>query len=511
MANLPGFLTEMGIEVEPIGMIGDGAEVTKAPLILTRGKEREVKIEDLVLVENLNGNWVLGVCRRGFGRSPGLRRDRYSPGRAYARMGMQPSEARESFDFTISIIGELTPNGIRQNKLIIAPRSRAYAFRKGSPLALLGGSLDIGYYKDHPSWVVPVRPEFIPYHMGVFCVTGWGKSSFVRCKIIPLLRHAGYGVLVFDWKGDDYVPYAEALGAEVLKLEQIACLPPDMGAVYIIKKANSFGFSAGSAILNNIEIALLEALEKITGQEEKGEEPQPKPFPTSGLTAEQIKTLLEEAALAKMKELIDKKYLELAERRFLARFKRLDARIFKLLTPAGKLKPEDVIEKARKGTVIIDLSGWEPEEKLTAFLSIASYVWQKMNVEKESINIAFVIDEAPQYCPYQPKGVQEQTTRMIEGLCALGRSYKLPIVIISQGLKGDIGINPAVRRNINTWFIGKVHPLDREEAQNMLPGVDIDFLQSLEVGHFYFYGNMCPSPVPLLIRFSIENCFKGQG
>ncbi|RLF14494.1 MAG: hypothetical protein DRN06_07030 [Thermoprotei archaeon] len=496
-ADLPEFLTRMGIEIEPIGMVGDGAEVTKAPLILTKGKEREVKIEDLVLIENLNGNWVLGVCRRGFGRSPGLKRDRYSPGRAYARMGMRPSEARESFDFTVSVVGEITPGGIRQNKLIIAPRSRAYAFKSGSPLALLGGDFDVGYYKDHEDWSVPVRPEFIPYHMGIFCVTGWGKSSFVRCKIIPLLRRAGYGVIVFDWKGDDYAPYGRELGAKVLRLEQITSLPPEMGAIYVMKKARNFGFSPGSTTASNIEAVLTEVLQEAWSKRIR--------------SGGELKAYLESEVLNRLPNVIDKRMLNICLARFRAFFNRLEPRLFELLVGVGKMTPEQVLELAkREGVVVLDLSGWEPEEKLTAFLTIAERVWRKMNVEKEHVGIAFVIDEAPQYCPYQPRGLQEETTRMIEGLCALGRSYGLPIVIISQGMKGDIGINPAVRRNINTWFIGKVHPLDREEAQNMLPGVDIDFLQSLEVGHFYFYGNMCPSPVPLLIRFSIEKCFKGR-
>ena len=490
--DLPEFMAEKGLEVEPVGVVGDGAEATWAPLILMKGKEREVLVEDLVLIENLNGNLVLGVCRRGFGRSPGLRRDRYSPGRAYARMGKVPSEARESFDFTVSVVGEVGPEGIRQNKLIIAPRSRVYTFKAGNPLSLLGGSYDVGYYKDHPDWAVPVRPEFIPYHMGVFCVTGWGKSSFVRCKIIPLLRRAGYGVLVFDWKGDDYVPHAEALGAHVFRLEEITSLPPEMGATYILKKAKNFGFSPGSSTLLNIEAVLTEALQAAT---EAGV--------ASGA---ELKAYVENEVDKRLPDVVGK-MLPVCQARFNAFFGRLEPRIFELLVKAGKKSPAEVIELAKRvGVVILDLSGWEPEEKLTAFLTIAEYVWHKMNVEKERVGVAFVIDEAPQYCPYQPRGLQEEATRMIESLCALGRSYGLPVVVISQGMKGDIGINAAVRRNINTWFIGKVHPLDREEAQNMLPGVDIDFLQSLEVGHFYFYGNMCPSPIPLLIRFSIEGC-----
>ena len=77
------------------------------------------------------------------------------------------------------------------------------------------------------------------------------------------------------------------------------------------------------------------------------------------------------------------------------------------------------------------------------------------------------------------------------------------MVIVSQGMAGAIGISPAVRRNLNTQFIGKLHPLDISEAEKLLgrQGVDIDLLTKLPVGHFYFLGSMNPSPIPLLISF----------
>ncbi|MDQ1281298.1 MAG: hypothetical protein QG670_2563 [Thermoproteota archaeon] len=56
----------------------------------------------------------------------------------------------------------------------------------------------LGCYKEHPMWPVPVNARFIPYHMGIFSVTGGGKSFFARHEIIPLLRKAGYDVMIFD-------------------------------------------------------------------------------------------------------------------------------------------------------------------------------------------------------------------------------------------------------------------------------------------------------------------------
>jgi hypothetical protein len=87
----------------------------------------------------------------------------------------------------------------------------------------------------------------------------------------------------------------------------------------------------------------------------------------------------------------------------------------------------------------------------------------------------------------------------------LGRSYGLCVVIISQGIAGEIGINAAVRRNLNTQFIGKIHPLDMEEAKRLLAQGKIEdkSLIMLPEGDFYFLGKMNPSPVPLLIHFDL--------
>jgi len=84
-------------------------------------------------------------------------------------------------------------------------------------------------------------------------------------------------------------------------------------------------------------------------------------------------------------------------------------------------------------------------------------------------------------------------------------AYHLCVVLLSQGIAGEIGINAAVRRNLNTQFIGKIHPLDIAEASRLLSELALDpnFLVSLAEGHFYFLGNMNPSPVPLLITFDI--------
>jgi hypothetical protein len=98
---------------------------------------------------------------------------------------------------------------------------------------------------------------------------------------------------------------------------------------------------------------------------------------------------------------------------------------------------------------------------------------------------------------------------MIKNLAALGRKRMLNLTLIAQGIKGEIGINAAVRRNLNTHFFGRIHPLDaggEGGASEWLSPYDItpDQLLQLKPGRFYFSGAMNVSPVPLLITYKIE-------
>jgi len=43
--------------------------------------------------------------------------------------------------------------------------------------------------------------------------------------------------------------------------------------------------------------------------------------------------------------------------------------------------------------------------------------------QKENLDLALLVDEGPQYCPFKPLGMEQDTTEMISELCALGRTY----------------------------------------------------------------------------------------
>jgi len=178
----------------------------------------------------------------------------------------------------------------------------------------------------------------------------------------------------------------------------------------------------------------------------------------------------------------------------------------KLRNVQGIATTPEILEATKQhDVVVVDLGIGSKPEKLSIFLSIAKYLNERME-KKEQLDLAVVIDEGPQYCPFMPKGIENKTMEVISELCALGRSYRLAVVLLSQGIAGEIGINAAIRRNLNTQFIGKLNPLDLDEAMRLLGQADIEakYMVLMPVGDFYVTGKMNASPIPLLIHFDLS-------
>jgi DNA helicase HerA-like ATPase len=475
-----------------IGIVASGATELSATVILSEGEEKKVKAEDLVLIDNKGGNKVLAVCRGGEACNENLKTGSFSPGVAYAKIGRYPSNAKEFYAFGLTIIGDVT-QGLQQNKTVIAPSSDVYVFEdEDDPMSYLGqGPYTIGHYKEHPSWKVPINERYIPYHIGVFGITGAGKSFLARYQIVPLLRKTGYDVLIFDWKGSDYAPYYP----HVLEFSEIG-LDDDTIVNYLTSKLDYFGYYSGDYKYRN---PIKDALETVIYEGEW------RNVPLNGLKEHLTREVLEvirSDSLTKDGEISS--YGRSMIRRFLKHMQRLDVKSLKNIR--GELTPSKILEAAKnRGILVLDVSLSGKDEKLSVFLSIANYLKELME-RREKLNLALLIDEGPQYCPFMPRGLEAETTEVISQLCALGRSYNLSITLLSQGIAGEIGINAAIRRNLNTQFIGKIHPLDMDEAGKLLGQLDIDprFLVTMPDGYFYFLGKMNPSPIPLLISFEID-------
>jgi hypothetical protein len=474
-----------------IGIIASNSTEMTAAVILNEGEEKNVKAEDLVLVKNRNGNIVLAVCRGGLGSNENLKTGAYSPGVAYARMGRHPSNAKEFYAFGLSIVGDVTRE-LEQNKFVIAPSSDVELFEESdNPMNYLGSSdCTIGYYKDMKSWKVPYDSAYIPYHVGVFGVTGSGKSFLARYQLIPVVTQSGFDAIVFDWKGSDYAPYYTS----VVKLKDVY-LDDEVVFSYLLSGMDYFGMTGERKYKNDAA----EALEEVISEGD-----------WRGKSAAEMRAYLE----GKVVPIIEHNNVDsrgnvshwgkLYSRKFKKGLRKLQDRDFENIM--GKKTHEEILKLAHESHVLVmDLSEGSKEEKLSIFVSFARYLKGLME-KKQRVNVALLIDEGPQYCPWEPTGVQYETNEIITELCALGRTYGLCITLLSQGIAGEIGINAAVRRNLNTQFIGKIHPLDMQEAGMLLSQLDIDpkFLVTLEEGYFYFLGKMNPSPIPLLIHFDIE-------
>ncbi|MEM2059091.1 MAG: DUF87 domain-containing protein [Thermoproteota archaeon] len=492
-------------ELELIGLTGSTTKVTEAPLILLEGRETKVREEDIVLIVNRSSSdYILAVCRSGMGVNENLRVGGYSPGIAYVRSkGQPPSTAKESYHFTLSFIGLLTRHGVKTNNIIVAPGSQVYLFRREemelNPLMLLrprqyatGGYLA----NSEGNWPIPFDLNFIPYHIGVFGATGSGKSRLARHLLIPMLKGAGYGVLVFDWEGVDYSPF---FGKEVISICDFKMDAP-AAVEFIFRNADNFGYKDEK---NPVSSAVAELMSKreddgtwwdmVSKQVNNGRE---------------LREKLREEVLNVLRERKDwEKFGSFWELKLDSGFNKISEENWELLYRSSKgIRVEEFKFPEPGRLVVIDMSDVSSELKLSFFSELCDRLISIMRERGVKLNLALIIDEAPQYCPSEPKGLQDKTTDRLKDLCALGRKRNLCVVLLSQGMAGEIGINAAVRRNLNTLFIGQIHPLDIEEAGKRLTpyGVRVEELLFLEPGKFYLTGKMNPSPTPLLISFKID-------
>jgi hypothetical protein len=480
-----------------VGIVASGSTVIDAITILNDGEEKKVKAEDLVVIDNRNGNRIMAVCRTAVGSNENLRAVGFSPGIAYARLGRHPSTAKEYYVFTLDVLGDISSEKLEQNKTVIAPSSEVLLFeQEDNPMSHLGSpNGSVGYYKDHPKWTVPMLAKFISYHIGVFAVTGAGKSLLARYQIIPFLQKSGYDVMIIDWKGSDYTPHFNAK----LTMGDLA-LDDDSVVDYLCAAMNDFGYFGASYKEENPIKAALETI-ICKGDWRKLHTPVElrNHIETNVVGELSVELATDDGKGGKKVTSYGRGQIE--------RFKRHLAKASdqEIKNVMGTVKPEQIVELAKKEHVaVLDISAGGKDEKLSVFLTIANHL-RRMMQEKQELKVALVIDEGPQYCPFSPKGKEAKTTEAISELCAVGRSYALCIVLLSQGISGEIGINAAVRRNLNTQFIGKIHPLDMEEAKRLLAQGKIEdkSLTLLPEGDFYFLGKMNPSPVPLLIHFDL--------
>ncbi|MEM0171228.1 MAG: ATP-binding protein [Thermoproteota archaeon] len=486
-----------------IGRIADGSTETTARLILLKDFERSVSSEELVVIKNGGDerpiNQILGVLREGLGKNEFLSHTAYRPDVAYMRHGGEPSGAREVYSFVIKPIGVITENGIELNKIIIQPRSPVYLQEEeDKPLEKIVKGNEVlwmdAHLENHKMWKVPVLKNFIPYHVGIYGSTGSGKSWFTRYVLVPLYINAGYKVLILDWSGTDYVPYLQDSNeVEIMKITEIAL---DEEAILSYFQDKTYDFSRNDNVKDGFD-------EFIEGWTEKVK---------AIANIPSISKDPAEVLYVQLKEYVEKSINNITRKDWQSSALRAARRVFRRLKPRdlapvmGTISIEELLKKfENKKVLVVDMGGTIAEAKLGFFLSLAKQLYSIMESGND-VNIALVIDEAPQYAPWEPRGIQSETSEMIKNLAALGRKRMLNLTLIAQGIKGEIGINASVRRNLNSHFFGRIHPLDAGGEGGALEwlspyGINADQMLQLKPGKFYFSGAMNPSPVPLLVTY----------
>jgi DNA helicase HerA-like ATPase len=387
-------------------------------------------------------------------------------------------------------IGVRTENGLEPNKTIISPRSPVYLLDDlDSPMEFLASKTGEthflnAYLEGHETWFVPVLKEYISYHVGVFGSTGSGKSWLARYVLTRLYRECGYSVLILDWSGTDYAPLFPGRSISISEIQL------DIASIYSYLSSISFDFGGNNSLRDAFDEFLDEWHEEVAK--------------TSSDPVQLYETMKSKIS-GKVDGIKRDDYRESARRAFRRVFRRLKPEALKPLM--GRTAIEEILQRlGRDKTLVIDMGGVTSSSKLSFFLALSSELYRLMDMG-EHVNTALVVDEAPQYAPWEPRGIQAETTEMIKNLAALGRKRGLNITLISQGIRGEIGINAAVRRNLNTYFIGRIHPLDASgeggAAEWLEPyGVKAEQLLQLKPGRFYISGIMNPSPIPLLLTFS---------
>lgn len=465
--------------MEKIGVVATHSSTQRVEVILLEGYEKKVKSEEIVLIDN-SGEEVLGILRNGKGVNDLLNPNTFKPSVSYAKIGGDIPSEREIYSFEFITIGIIEKDGIKQNKKIIKPGSPVYLLDKNPFDSLKNQNYSYmdAYLEGHADWKILVDTRHVNQHMGIFGTTGAGKSWLARYVLVPFYIENGYSVLILDWDGYDYVKYFE----NTIPIFSIK-LSKDSIYEYLNSKTDKF---FGSRILQNLTMKFLSETDFTI-------------FKDSYEAFESFKEYLDNNKSTKVEDY----HLELTKIKL--RPEDFDPLI------GAKYEVSEIIENLKQYKIlVIDLSEANDEKlKLSLFLSISEELKRRMKKESK-LKIALLIDEAPQYAPFNPSGIQERVVEELRQLAATGRKHELSLTLIAQGVAGEIGIHASIRRNLNTNFYGKIHPLDatgQGGAKEMLQpfGITPETLLNLEEGHFYISGNMNIFPVPLLITFKPKN------
>ena len=379
-------------------------------------------------------------------------------------------------------------------------------------------------YKDSP---VPLDVEAAPMHMGVFGVTGSGKSFDTGALIEKLAsisvaanRSVSFPLLIIDAHGD-YLEYAKyrAQGNSLGAVDTVTrYVFPDawrrLRAARPIEKLEPIGINLDNLAPRDLAELVVQYYGgagselQVHGLERTFVEMQDVGWSLSSLLTSGYDQLIDHIRAKDAREL--HQMAKGAILRALSKFREAEDK-HQLFSQKSPLQHKDwVDELTRQGNIaIIDFSaegapGVELSMKQLVMTYLAAVLFDSFThykVQGEDRYLLFMIEEAQNFCPdaSYPVGATLAKTKL-SAIATQGRKFGLGLCLISQR---PSFVDRIVLSMCNTFFIHRVSPEDvsfvRTITGGLPPGL-LARLTKLSRGEIIITGQMSKVPFPLVVR-----------
>ena len=506
-----------------IGIILSGASANLAPIAIRNDVAKEISDEQLVVVhdKNYEDYLMLGVLRWVHRLEPFLRR-------GVRTVYIDHPDALEEelilgySNAWVEIYGALTiaegSKKFTENTRAPHPGSKVFLVEHGEKLSeyvIVKDKIIVGVHK-YSGWEIPLTPEGLRYHVGVFGATGMGKSRLIRALIEEIVNK-GFSLIVFDHTGVDYAqPYREkGLGDHIVESNKIK-LSPDVISNLILELGHLSSYYEDYVLVTTICYAsILEGKMKnvdecigLGGGVDTGRRGTSK---SRQYTLQQT-LFADETGEAVIDGWDKEKFLEMlanvmfslkAKEGGVARVRSLinffiDESFFKQLNERT-ISPRELIEKAKeKGFIIVDMSyDSHIEVKQAIIADVARAGWNYIMASRKPLNLGLVVDEAQNYA-----GEGRNISAVeLERIAREGRKWGYFIILASQRVARDI--RTSIRSNLGTVFFSKLQATgDLNEIAGYLDlgRLSEASLAMLAPREFFVAGLMNPLRRPILVR-----------
>lgn len=482
-----------------IGIVLSGASAGLAPIALRNDAENIVADEQIVVIydKKYSDKLMLGVVRWVHRLEPFLRRGVRTvytdhPDALEDELVLGYSNA------WVEIYGAITSSGFRENINAPHPGSRVFLVENGELLSkyiALEKQIVVGEHK-YSGWKLPLNPDALRYHVGVFGATGMGKSRLVRALIEEIVEQ-GYSLIVFDHTGVDYAqPFrAKGYGDHVVESSKIK-LSPDIIARLILELSRLSDHYADYIMAATICYASIiegkhSSVEECFGAKYRVQKKIGGQGKDKWVKEDYMNVLIRAMSYMGARETGVGRV-----RAFINFF--LSDEFFEQLNKRT-ITPQQLIDMAKKKKfIIVDLS---PDTELIVKQAIiadtARAGWEWIFSRHEPINLGLIVDEAQNYA-----GEGRSISAVeLERIAREGRKWGYFIILASQRVARDI--RTSIRSNLGTVFFSKLQSTgDLNEIAGYLDlgRLNEGTLAMLAPREFFVAGLMNPLRRPILLR-----------